>query len=566
MRATRSTVAALLALLAAAAHAEPPGAPYEDRWFYVQTNLQVSENTERLLALIDRAAAAGYNGMVLADYKLNILDRVPEHYGQNVARVRAAADRAGIAIIPTLFPIGYSDGLLAHDTNLAEGLPVVDAPFHARGGRLVPDPLPGVELPPALDGPLDGDRFRFFSHQDDPGRATFVDRDVYRSAPASCRIEGPSESGNRRLICRRDVRPFACYRLSVWVRTRGVRRPGSFRLLAIGAGRQQRSLTFHEGGIAADQDWTRVDVVFNTLDNDAVNLYVGTWGDAGGAIWIDDLAFEGVSLVNVLRRAGCPLRVAGDDGTVYEEGRDFAEVRDPKLGNVPYEGVYSFDHEAPAVPLPAGSRIREGQALRVSWYHPVLVHGSQVMCCPSEPKVYDLLADQARRVKELLDPPAYFMSHDEIRVLNWCQACQDRGQTPGQILAENVARCVGILDATDPGKRILVWSDMFDPRHNAVDDYYLVNGSFAGSWEGLPPRVDIANWNGGHMSESLAFFAGRGHRQVIAGYYDVDDLSGFKGWNEAARGIGGVRGFLYTTWTSHYDLLDAYGQALRNRD
>ncbi len=104
---------------------------------------------------------------------------------------------------------------------------------------------------------------------------------------------------------------------------------------------------------------------------------------------------------------------------------------------------------------------------------------------------------------------------------------------------------------------------MFDPHHNAVNSYYLVNGSLKGSWEGLSKEVIIANWNSGKASDSLKFFAGRGHSQVIAGYYDADDLGNFRTWDAAARGVPGVFGFMYTTWQSKYSLLEQYGQAMR---
>ncbi len=539
---------------------------YEQRWFYAQTNLQVAENVDRLIGVMERAAASGYNGVVLADYKFHILDRVPDFYFTNVTRLRQAAQTHGIEIIPAIFPIGYSDGLLAHDPNLAEGLPVCEVPFLVRGSRAELEPLAGAGLEQPMDRDLDGDRFQSFSYQDEPGRATFVDRVEKHAGVASCRIEGASESGNRRLIMKRPVRPFSSYRLSAWVKTRGVTRPGLFRLLAIGAGRDNRSLTFMEGGIAPDQDWTRISVVFNSIDNDAVSLYAGTWGDTGGTMWIDDLELEGVGLMNVLRRPGCPLTITSEDGaTVYEEGRDYATIADPKLGQVPYAGVFSFDHEAPPLTITPNSRIQDGQRLLVSWYHPVAVHGSQVMCCPSEPRTIELLRDQARRVRDLLEPDTYLMSHDEVRVLNWDAACQERHLTAGQILADNMKSCVQIMDEIDPDAALFTWSDMFDPHHNAVEGYYLVRDTLAGSWEGLPSKVAIANWNGGHKRESLEFFAGRGHRQVMAGYYDVNDLSGFTGWDEAARGIDGVTGFMYTTWQGRYDLLERYGQAM-NRD
>src|SRR5262245_1280430 len=123
------TVAALCLAAGLPVRADGPAPAYRDRWAYVMTNLQVEKQADDLVRLIERAAGAGYNGVVLADYKLNILDRVPGHYFKNLGRVKEAARAAKVEIIPAVFPIGYSSGLLAQDPNLAEGLPVEDAPF-----------------------------------------------------------------------------------------------------------------------------------------------------------------------------------------------------------------------------------------------------------------------------------------------------------------------------------------------------------------------------------------------------------------------------------------------------
>jgi hypothetical protein len=348
------------------------------------------------------------------------------------------------------------------------------------------------------------------------------------------------------------------------VKTRDLAPTGSFHLLALGAKSPGRSLTFHEGGLEPTRDWKQVDVVFNTLDQTAVNVYAGCWRSGSGTLWIDDLRLEELSLVNVLRRRGCPLSVQSVDGrTTYVEGRDFEPVADPKLGTVPYAGEFEFGHDGPRIRLTARSRIKPGQMLRVSWYHPVLTHGSQIMCCLSEPELEAILRDEARRVNALFHPRTFFMSHDEIRLANWCQACRERKLTPGQLLAENARRCLAILKQVNPRSRVAVWSDMFDPHHNAVDDYYLVNGTLKGSWEGLPPEVVIANWNSGKARDSLTWFSRLGHRQVIAGYYDADDLSGLESWKSAACGVEGILGFMYTTWQAKYGLLERYGEELR---
>src|SRR5262245_11570098 len=96
-----------LSLAACVCAAGAGGPVYRQRWFYSQTNLQVEKNANDLVALIRKAGKAGYNGVVLADYKLNILDRVPKHYFTNLEKVKAAAKEAGVEIIPAAFPIGY---------------------------------------------------------------------------------------------------------------------------------------------------------------------------------------------------------------------------------------------------------------------------------------------------------------------------------------------------------------------------------------------------------------------------------------------------------------------------
>ena len=97
---------------------------------------------------------------------------------------------------------------------------------------------------------------------------------------------------------------------------------------------------------------------------------------------------------------------------------------------------------------------------------------------------------------------------------------------------------MSILNEVAPGAEVVVWSDMFDPFHNAVNDYYLVNGTLDGSWEGS------AKAGGGGELERRArsgrawsFSPKRGNRQVIAGYYDGDDLSNFESWDSGGAQV-----------------------------
>lgn len=552
------------AFLVVACGVEPArSVPPRYRWVYVSANLLPAENLPKVEAILRRASAAGYNGIMLADYKLNILDRMDETYFSHVRHIANLAASLKLEVIPCVFPIGYSSGLLAHDPNLIEGMSVVDAPFVVHDGKA--DVTRDGSIAVANGGfeEADGDTARGWAFQDGPGRVSFIDREVKHSGAASLRIEHVGEvdpqNGHGRIMQRVRLAPHRCYHVTVWVRTRDFERSGDVRVLVLGA-RSGRTLCYLNLGVKRNQEWTQHQIVFNTLDEAEVNLYFGVWQGKVGALWFDDVRIEEAGLVNVIRRDGCPLVVRGEDGTVYEEGRDFQPVSDPKLGVTPWAGEYDLWHSALQIELTPQSRIREGQRLLVSWHHAVFVYDMQSSCCLTHPKVYALLRDQMERVEKLLHPTSVMMSHDEMRVAGWCDLCRKDGKTPGQLLAENVRRCAQIVRQVSPRARIYVWSDMLDPNHNAVDGYYLVNGTLKGSWEGLPKDVGVVNWYFDARAKSLPWFVGRGHEQVLAGYYD-GDVGYTRAWLDGARDLPGIVGVMYTTWQDRYDDLEAFARA-----
>jgi hypothetical protein len=63
--------------------------------------------------------------VLLAGSKFSRLDAMEPRYFKNVERAKAATKKCGVEIVPAVFPIG-PEGLLSHDPNLAEALPVKD--------------------------------------------------------------------------------------------------------------------------------------------------------------------------------------------------------------------------------------------------------------------------------------------------------------------------------------------------------------------------------------------------------------------------------------------------------
>ena len=145
--------------------------------------------------------------------------------------------------------------------------------------------------------------------------------------------------------------------------------------------------------------------------------------------------------------------------------------------------------------------------------------------------------------------------------MNQCALCQSKKMTAGELLAWNVHRAAAIIRTARPDAEIWVWNDMFDPMHNAIDQYYAVNGTLAGSWKGLDKDVGIVNWHGGLNGKNCPFFANLGLKQILSGYYDGDeDGSGIAGWITATRGVNGIVGAMYTTWEDKYDALTPWAK------
>jgi hypothetical protein len=82
---------------------------------------------------------------MLVDYKFNVLDRVVERYFTNLAAFKKTCDELELEIIPAVAPFGYSSGILAHNPNLAEGLPVSKAPLVVEG-TVVRVQVPNVQV------------------------------------------------------------------------------------------------------------------------------------------------------------------------------------------------------------------------------------------------------------------------------------------------------------------------------------------------------------------------------------------------------------------------------------
>jgi hypothetical protein len=538
---------------------------HHELWYYHGVNLLPDASLDTAIQMLSTAKAAGYEKVVLADFKLGTIDIQSQTYWDHVTSYVQAAETAGIEIIPSLVPIGYSDALLCHDPNLIEGQPVKDCVFKVNGttAQVEQDPVTVI-----ANGDFEnhsGDSFSGWNQMDGPGVSTFADTSVKHSGSSSMRFS--NFSGNDRIRQDLTVKPWNCYAVSFWMKTENAQNVGDISMKIFSTD-ISRTLEFLNLPLQSTQDWTRHYIIFNSQDLNKVALYFGIWGGESGKFWIDDLTIENAGLINLIRRPGAPLNVTNEAGTItYTEGVDFKNVSDPIMGNAgSYTGTFDLYHTPPAITIKSGSKIKNGDKILVDYYHCVFVYDMQTACCLTEPAVFDIFNSTLSKVNELIHPTEVFIGVDEMRCANWCELCQSKGETPGQLLADATMKVDQIGHQINPGWRLMTWSDMYDPNHNAHDDYYLVNGTLANSWDGLPADWDIGNWLSNNTA-TISFFENHGNRQILCGYYDESGPTYSIGeWLDLSKPYPGVYACMYTSWSKGFGDLAPWAQAVKDWD
>jgi hypothetical protein len=506
------------------------------RWLFVWRNLSDPREVDSMLARFPRAAAAGYNGVVFA----------PNIPAAKAGDIKRAAETNHLDLI----------AIVMHgvkDRNYVEGVLASNVLFTVHNGKVThlqetPTPVLNGNFEEAI-----GNRFKSWSLQDDDGIVSFADDHTFHAGKTSLRMENIDKNQHQHCRVSQPIKlqPFRQYLIHVWVKTENLTpADAEVKVLTADGGRQISFQTFE---VARTQDWKLCELVFNSLGTSDARLYLGSWSGRSGTLWWDDVSLQEIALVNVLRRPGCPLTVRDENGKMYDESRDYEPIADPVLN--PWHAY----HDEPTIKLRPGSRITEGARLRVSYYHPLIVYQDRVTVCLSEPKIFDEWREDVKRANDLLHPTGFLMSHDELRVANQCALCQSKHLTAGQLLAWNVKNAAKLIREVRPDAEIWVWSDMFDPMHNAVDNYYAVNGTLKGSWEGLDKDIGIVNWHGGLQGKNCKFFSDRGLKQILSGYYDHDeDGHQISSWLVNTATIPGITGAMYTTWENRYDAMDKW--------
>ncbi len=582
----------VLAVVAFVAVPRASAQEYPERWIlgYGKSIIE-KEGAEDFIALIKEAKRLGYTHVVYDEVYNQTMRAMPPKYFEHIAMVKQAAESEGITIVPGIFNAGYSWRVIWYDNNLAAGLPARDVPFVVKGTIASADPAAVPALANTSFETQENQTAVGWKPNEGTSQCIAVDSQVRHSGYCSLRMTDfdrlARDERDRPVSCHVTqtvaVEPFKYYRLTIWRKTQDLQASGSS-VNITPTDRSRRRLCYTnfeidpvqdwEDFVTPTQDWRQFQLTFNTLEATSIDIQVGVDGGQSGTIWWDDVKIEPAGLANLLRSDTKPFVVKSADGAVvYEEGRDFIHVEDPLMGKSPMPawlsylppgGSFDVWHPGPAIRLTPNSRIKDGERLLVSYYHPHIVYGHQVVGSLTDPKILDVFEEQMQYVVKYWNAPAYFMGYDEIRTGGWEVQPGGTDMKVAELLARQISSAVEIARKYAPDANLYVWSDMFDPFHNArklegEHGYYLCNGDFYGSWEGLPSDVRIIKWGGGGR-DCLKFFADRGHKIVISG----GSSGQVERWKEAAQGIQEVIGFMYTNWQSDYSRLGDYMQAIES--
>jgi hypothetical protein len=528
---------------------------FADRFVYISDwKLQKEEDVADITKVLEAARKNHINATVVS-IGLDTLCKASPDYLRRLKAVDKASEQNSVELIPSIFSVGRADAVLAHDRNLAEGLPVEDAPFLVKGGegRLVPSSA--VRFTNGGFEEFDGNTPKGFERVDQPGEVSFADTEVRHSGRASLRLEhfSPGSGGRGTAMQTIQLQPHRCYRFSLWVKTDGLQPADALRLVVQAGGRE---LVPRQFPVASSSDWRKVTMLFNSLAFEKVTLQAGVWGGKAGKVWLDDWSIEEVGPVNVLHRPGTPVTVRSQDGAVvYTESKDYAPLQDPHLD------PWHDDGEAVPLKVLPGSRIHEGDHLKVSWYHSMIIGDSQVTVCMAEPALYDIFDEEARMLIENLKPRSVLLEVDQVRMGGTCRAC--RGRNMGELLGECITKQAAALRNYSSSLEIYAWSGMLDPNCDGHGNYFLVDGDFAGALDQVPRNLIMVVRGGSSLQTSLGYFSGQGRRTLVAYPSEAYNLQEVEGWVKVAAQTPKFRGFMFMPAKKDYSLLPGFSDLLR---
>lgn len=544
--------------------AQPANAEEMQLWYWHHSFLSSDDALASSRKLVDKAAAAGYNGLALWDSGLNYMgnDSWPLDNEGFMRDLLKYAGSKHMRVLAAPAPYGYSNEDLENNPNWAESQRVVGSKFevdHAGTKLNFKNSFPGL-----ANGGFEAGKQDWFSTND---AGIGVNNVAHSGKNSAVVVDAP---GNARFRQDFPLQPWRQYHVRLFYKSSNFR--GGPMISVFDKGNFDKVRLNVSLPANGTHDWTQVDYLFNSQDSTDGTIYFGVWGGSAGILWFDDVSIEETSLVYLTRREGAPVKVYAPDqkGPDFVEGRDFKPITDHHMQiSKPFTDDW---HEPTPVVLPPGTHMKPGQTVLIDSYSAFPVPGNHsIAMCMTDPESLKWVGRNGKAIHHVLPSGGGLMlGFDEIRQMNSCGSCRAKHMTAGQLLSWSVGNLMQIYGKVAPGNALYIWNDMFDPFHNGRDNYFHVESDLAGAVSGVPAEVIVMNWNQDKLHDSLQWFSGVdakqpiAHRQIIAGYYDTGNGEATAAAElKAANGVPGVLGFMYTTWNDDYSQMEKYSKTAR---
>ena len=465
--------------------------------------------------MIERAVAAGYNGVLLAGVEdaLNGWSKVSL---ANHEKLRDLCAARKIEVIPSAWGLGYGGSYCYLNPEAIEATEMKGLVYESDGKNLCFSPQP-------------------------------VPEEDFKASDFGARIVNAK------------LKPFHHYRISFKLKTENLLPDIYYKFRVscryVVTGEHQ----LYDPPTKPTQDWTDVVFTFDTYESGEISFSAGRGArNMTGSFKVKDVRISEWGPCGMFSSDGMePVVRDAETGVVYEPGRDYT----------PFPRMKRFrefpDSKWTTAAIPAGSRIAKGAKLLVDCWIPAVEGQRQYSGCPSFEETYRYNEESARKIEAFFHPKTWLLSVDEWRVANRCKRCQSRNVSPAVLMAENVKRLHGIIRKVNPKAEIAAWADMFAPTDNAHDHYYCVKGDITGSWNLVPKDILMVVWENGHGPIALKHFADNGFRTLAGAYYDHNDLDNDRRWLEACNATPRCQGMMYTTWQRKYGLLEDFADMVR---
>ena len=148
--------------------------------------------------------------------------------------------------------------------------------------------LPNASFEEQRDGKPTG--WRTVTHS---GRGEFSVADIGHSGNRSVKISS-EQGGDVSWSAQVPVRPRTDYLLTGWIKTAGAQKIGGARGAMLNVHEMQDPVRGGTKAIAGDNDWTQVQLNFNSgqMTEVTINCLFGGWGRATGTAWFDDIELK----------------------------------------------------------------------------------------------------------------------------------------------------------------------------------------------------------------------------------------------------------------------------------